>query len=130
MSLPGKKVAYRLYGEDQTALIDLLQNCDKPEVKVGERVLCRDPFDASKRAWVTPSKVEVLHSCVWSDGRINEPLPSLSDIRETVQTSLETLREDHKRSLNPTPYKVAVSEDLYKSLHYLWLENAPIGELS
>lgn len=59
-----------------------------------------------------------------------QPLPTLEKIRERVQYTLKTLRQDHKRSLNPTPYKVAVSDDLYNFLHDLWLQNAPIGELS
>ena len=32
--------------------------------------------------------------------------------------------------MNPTPYKVGVSDDLYHFIHDLWLENQPIGELS
>ena len=57
-------------------------------------------------------------------------MPSLDEVREYVKESLRTLRQDHKRSLNPTPYKVGVSDDLYHFIHDLWLENAPIGELS
>ena len=34
--------------------------------------------------------------------------PSLAEIRQSVQDSLKTLRQDHKRSLNPTPYKVCI----------------------
>ena len=109
-----------------------------------------------------PHKVERLYSVVWEQGRLGEPRPSLDQIREHVQQSLRTLRQDHKRSLNPTPYKVnklihfamfsldksyktdcllcvlcvdcgakvGVSDDLYHFIHDLWLENAPIGELS
>lgn len=33
---------------------------------------------------------------------------SLEQIRQHVQHSLRTLRPDHKRSLNPTPYKVVI----------------------
>lgn len=89
----------------------------------------------------------------WQDGKLTEPLATLDEIRETVQKSLKTLRTDHKRTLNPTPYKVitqsthsclqflstnstfsslqvSVSDDLYNFIHDLWLQNAPIGELS
>ena len=80
-------------------------------------------------------------------------MPTLDQIRDNVKESLRTLRQDHKRSLNPTPYKVnsneniftqifflchqifsgckvGVSDELYHFIHDLWLENAPIGELS
>jgi nicotinate phosphoribosyltransferase len=66
---------------------------------------------------------------VWENGQsLNKT--SLESARENVQESLKILRPDHRRSLNPTPYKVSVSDQLYKFIHQLWLENAPIGELS
>jgi nicotinate phosphoribosyltransferase len=42
----------------------------------------------------------------WQSGKINCYLPGLEEIRKKVQTSLDSLRNDHKRNLNPTPYKV------------------------
>jgi len=40
------------------------------------------------------------------------------------------MREDHIRWLNPTPYKVSVTNDLYLFIHKLWLQEGPIKELS
>jgi nicotinate phosphoribosyltransferase len=74
--------------------------------------------------------VEPLYAPVWADGKIADDMPNLEQIKDNVQRSLTALRQDHKRSLNPTPYKVGVSNDLYHFIHDLWLENAPIGELS
>jgi len=130
VTMPGKKNAFRLYSNDGHALIDLLQRPDENPPEVNKRVLCRHPFQESKRAWVIPSKVESLYKCYWSDGQVPDDYPSLAEIRQNVQVSLKTLRQDHKRSLNPTPYKVGVSDDLYHFIHDLWLENQPIGELS
>lgn len=72
---------------------------------------------------------------------------------------LEQMRPDHMRKLNPTPYKVtelylalnftivfilndiecffsslnykqvSVSAKLYEFIHFLWLNEAPVGEL-
>ena len=140
----------RLYSSDGHALIDLMMRPGEEPPEVGKRVLCRHPFEESKRAYVMPHKVEplykvsltgqspvsslhlTLHSqqAVWEDGQVAADMPSLDEVREYVKESLRTLRQDHKRSLNPTPYKVGVSDDLYHFIHDLWLENAPIGELS
>ena len=123
ITMPGQKEAFRLYSSDGHALIDLLQRPgeDPPQVRgkwlngnpdgmctlqVGKRVLCRHPFEESKRAYVMPHKVESMYKRVWDNGKMPEPLPTITEIRQQVQRSLKTLRQDHKRSLNPTPYKV------------------------
>ncbi|RZC41714.1 nicotinate phosphoribosyltransferase [Asbolus verrucosus] len=130
VTMPGRKDAYRLYSESGHALVDLLQRSTEPPPDINEKVLCRHPFIESKRAYVIPSRVEKLLTVYWKDGAICQALPNLQQIKERVQTSLKTLRPDIKRNLNPTPFKVAVSDCLYTFLHDLWLENAPIGELS
>uniref|UniRef100_A0AAG5DY35 Nicotinate phosphoribosyltransferase n=1 Tax=Anopheles atroparvus TaxID=41427 RepID=A0AAG5DY35_ANOAO len=130
VTMPGSKNVFRLYGADGHALIDLLQRVDENPPEVGQKVLCRHPFQESKRAYVIPTNVEPLYRVYWTDGRVAQVLPSLEEVRERVQASLKTLRQDHKRTLNPTPYKVAVSDNLYNFIHELWLQNAPIGELA
>ncbi|XP_054014333.1 nicotinate phosphoribosyltransferase isoform X3 [Hylaeus anthracinus] len=130
VTIPGKKDAFRLYGADGYALIDLLQRSTEEIPQVKQKVLCRHPFQESKRAYVIPTRVESLHKVYWKNGKLCQPLPTLHEIKNRVQESLKTLRNDHKRNLNPTPYKVAVSDDLYNFIHDLWLQNAPIGELS
>ncbi|XP_046965330.1 nicotinate phosphoribosyltransferase isoform X1 [Vanessa cardui] len=129
VTIPGHKEAYRLFGADGHALIDLLQRSTEPAPEVGQKVLCRHPFQESKRAYVIPSKVEHLYKVYWNEGKICTFPKPLVEVRERVQTSLRTLRQDIKRNLNPTPYKVAVSDNLYNFIHDLWLQNAPIGEL-
>ena len=130
VTIPGRKDAFRLYGADGYALIDLLQRSTEEAPQVKQKVLCRHPFQESKRAYVIPTRVEPLHKVYWKNGKLCQPLLTLQEIRNRVQESLRTLRNDHKRNLNPTPYKVAVSDDLYNFIHDLWLQNAPIGELS
>ncbi|XP_025830667.1 nicotinate phosphoribosyltransferase isoform X2 [Agrilus planipennis] len=131
VTMPGRKDAYRLYSESGHALIDLLLGSDEKPPEVGKKVLCRHPFEESKRAYVIPNKVDKLHRLYWKNGKIStSPLPNLQAIKERVRSSLKTLRPDIKRNLNPTPFKVSVSDKLYTFIHHLWLENAPIGELS
>ncbi|XP_018053396.1 PREDICTED: nicotinate phosphoribosyltransferase isoform X2 [Atta colombica] len=129
VTIPGRKDAYRLYGSDGYALIDLLQITTEDPPQVMQKILCRHPFQQTKRANVTPSRVESLHKVYWKDGKLYQPLPTLQEVRNRVQESLNTLRNDHKRNLNPTPYKVAVSDTLYRFIDELWSQNAPIGEL-
>ncbi|XP_031331456.1 nicotinate phosphoribosyltransferase-like [Photinus pyralis] len=130
VTIPGKKDVYRLYGESGHSLVDLLQKYDESPPEPGKKVLCRHPFEESKRAFVTPSKVERLYKIYWKNGEICKPIRNMQEIRERVKRSMRTLRGDIKRNLNPTPYKVSVSDKLYSFLHELWLQNAPIGELS
>lgn len=130
VTIPGRKETFRLYGGEGYALIDILQRTVEEPPQENHRVLCRHPFQESKRAYVTPVKVEKLLTLYWSKGKICQKLPNMQEIRERVKSSLRILRSDIKRSLNPTPYKVSVSDNLYTFLHELWLENAPIGELS
>lgn len=130
VTIPGKKFAYRLFGNGGNALVDLMQKPSEEPPQIGARVLCRHPFQESKRAYVIPAHVQCLHNLYWKDGKVQQALPMLTDLRSKVITSMNSLRQDHKRTLNPTPYKVSLSAELFTFMHTLWLESAPIGELS
>lgn len=56
VTMPGKKNAFRLYGSEGWAVIDILQKDDEEPPQVGRKVLCRHPFHESKRAFVTPAR--------------------------------------------------------------------------
>ncbi|TKR60709.1 hypothetical protein L596_027912 [Steinernema carpocapsae] len=129
ITIPGRKKFYRLFGRNGYAILDLMTLEDENEPKVGDQILCRHPFEESKRALVIPSRVQQLHETFWENGQITKQLPSLLDVKKHVHNSLEQMRQDHRRSLNPTPYKVSLSEKLYDFLHSLWLQNAPVGQL-
>ncbi|XP_074557212.1 nicotinate phosphoribosyltransferase 2-like [Curcuma longa] len=131
VSIPCKKRCFRLYGKEGYALVDIMTGEDETPPKVGQRLLCRHPFNESKRAYVVPQCVEELLKCYWS-GSSNKPreeLPSLKKVRDRCMQQLEKMRSDHMRRLNPTPYKVSVSAKLYDFIHFLWLSEAPVGEL-
>ncbi|KAF9678512.1 hypothetical protein SADUNF_Sadunf07G0042600 [Salix dunnii] len=131
VSIPCKKRSYRLYGREGYPLVDIMTGGNEPSPKVGERILCRHPFNESKRAYVVPQQVEELLKCYWpgSSDKPREDLPPLKDIRDRCIKQLERMRPDHMRRLNPTPYKVSVSAKLYDFIHFLWLNEAPVGEL-
>ncbi|XP_004511917.1 nicotinate phosphoribosyltransferase 2-like isoform X1 [Cicer arietinum] len=131
VSIPCKKRIYRLYGKETYPLVDIITGENEPPPKVGERILCRHPFQESKRAYVVPQHVEELLRCycAGSSDKKQETLPPLKDIRDRCIKQLEQMRRDHMRRLNPTPYKVSVSAKLYDFIHFLWLNEAPVGEL-
>ncbi|XP_072969826.1 nicotinate phosphoribosyltransferase 2-like [Typha angustifolia] len=131
VSIPCKKRCFRLFGREGYPLVDIICGESEPPPKAGERILCRHPFNESKRAYVVPQRVEELLKCYWSGGshKPREELPSLKKIRTRCVQQLEQMRPDHMRRLNPTPYKVSVSAKLYDFIHFLWLNEAPVGEL-
>ena len=89
--MPGVKSVYRLFGKDGFAILDLLQLPEEDPPRICEKVLCRHPFEESKRAFVTPHKVQILHELVWKDGRNIFGFPPLFDIRSRVDENLKLL---------------------------------------
>ena len=129
VTIPGKKTAYRLVGKEGYPVLDLMIQQEEEPPRADERILCRHPFHETKRAYVTPAKVIPLHRCVW-DGRIIYPFEPLEALRDYAMEQLHSMREDHLRIINPTPYKVSVSDRLYHYIHELWMQEAPIAEIN
>lgn len=130
VTFPGKKDAYRLFDKDNCPLVDLLTRPDEPEPVVGERFLCRHPFIETKRAYLQPTRVENLLLPFWINGElVKENIDTILEVKERVKNQLAGLRTDVKRLLNPTPYKIAVSEKLYDFMHKLWLDSTPIADM-
>ena len=128
MTIPGRKEAYRLIGTNRQPVLDLMVEAGKPAPKAGERILCRHPISEAKRAYVIPKSVVPLHYCMW-DGRQTYAFPSLDTVRQYAIDQISEMRPDHMRAVNPTPYKVSVSEDLFRSIHEIWMNEAPITEI-
>jgi nicotinate phosphoribosyltransferase len=142
VTLPGRKVGYRLYSAKGYPLADVLTlinddniddksalaNAEKQGIVVGKKVFCQDPFETQKRVYITPSRVELLHHLVW-DGKPCIDFPSMEEIKEFCRAQITHMREDHIRPLNPTPYKVSATQELHDVLHEMWNESLPIQEL-
>ena len=129
VTIPGRKNLYRLFGVDGKALCDLLTKIDEKPPEPGTRILSRHPFIEQRRAYITPKSVQTMYRLYWADGEIKAPLPSLVEVRAHVKEQTETVRKDHLRDLNPTPYKVSLSDGLFQFMHDIWMKNVPIGEL-
>jgi nicotinate phosphoribosyltransferase len=128
MTIPGKKDVYRLFSDDGYSLLDLMIRVGDNPPEPGSRVLCHHPFDHIKRVFVTPSRVIPLLHCVWDGKRVYPEVP-LEESRDYVLNQLRSTRGDHLRDINPTPYKVSVSEELYDYVYHLWTEESPVTEL-
>ena len=129
--IPGAKSAYRLIGKDGRALADLMVGKGNPAPVAGEKVLCRHPFQEGDRVNITPSRVDPLHSVVFQNGRLTEPIPSIAASQAYVREQLSTLvPEEILHPSDPTTYRVGVSQSLYAFLHELWQSETPIPELS
>jgi nicotinate phosphoribosyltransferase len=98
-----------------------------PPPQVGARVLARNPLDDKKKMFVVPSRVECLNELLW-DGKLIKPLPSLEESRNRLQMQLRTIRNDITREINPTPYKVSLTSELYEYMMHLWELEVPIRE--
>jgi nicotinate phosphoribosyltransferase len=145
---------YRMFGRDFVPLVDLLAREGEDAVpRVGEPYLCRHPADDTKQVRVKPSFVVPLLNRVWIgknylaycdtrgikvdrvglpeavDVNLRAEFPSLTAIREYSKLQLSAFRDDHKRPLNPTPYKVSVPPDFYRCIKALWEAEAPVAQL-
>uniref|UniRef100_A0A6G1SBS3 Nicotinate phosphoribosyltransferase n=1 Tax=Aceria tosichella TaxID=561515 RepID=A0A6G1SBS3_9ACAR len=113
-----RKSVYRLYSDDNQALVDLMIGNGEQAPKAGHPVLCKHPFDPNQQCVIKPNRVEpLLH--LWWDGKLIKKMQSIEEIRTNCLNSLTHLREDIKRFMNPTPYKVSVSDELLKKLNTL-----------
>lgn len=129
VTIPGRKAAFRLFCQMGQPILDYMQHASAAPPQAGDRVLCRHPFDANKRVYVTPSRVEPLHDLVW-DGALTAPLEDLDVRRARVTQQLTDIREDYLRRINPTPYKISLSPELFTYMHDLWLHESPIVEIN
>lgn len=126
-TIPCKKNTFRLYGSDGTAICDIMTRASDPDPQVGHRILARSPLDDKKKMFVVPSKVENLNQLIW-DGKLLGNFPTLTESRERLQEQLKSIRGDITREINPTPYKVSLSSELYDYMMHLWEAEVPIPE--
>ena len=126
MTIPGRKRPYRLYGSDGCPILDVMLAPDESTPSKGKTILCRHPAMAQKRANVTPSKVETLLFLVFRNGTLLDGVnPTIEEAREAVAKQLNMFHPEILRRKDPKPYKVSLSDKLYKFLHEMW-ENASI----
>ncbi|XP_025778291.1 nicotinate phosphoribosyltransferase [Puma concolor] len=110
-TLPGSKAAFRLLGSDGSLLMDVLQLAEEPPPQPGQELRVW-PRGALEACVVRPAHVEPLLRLCIQQGQLCGPLPSLAESRAFAQLSLGRLNPEHKRLEQPTPYQVALSDEL------------------
>eukprot|EP01083_Nonionella_stella_P099637 280142_1 len=133
MTIPGKKMAYRLWTKSRNEpILDILVQ-DPLETKKGKeycrvenQIICEHPFEISKRCRVIPNKVDQLLVNVFEKGKVVYKSPSLKKRREFCLDQIRKFRSDYLRYTNPTPYKVAVSTSLRELTQTLWRNEVPV----
>jgi nicotinate phosphoribosyltransferase len=119
ITIPRRKRVYRLFDTNRTPLVDLMMLPEEPEPGGNSPVQCFHPFDSYKRTLLQPHAAQALQQRIWPQDDAGGDGYSLKRSRERVWQQLGSMREDHLRPINPTPYKVCVSPALYEQLHKL-----------
>ncbi|KAM7176163.1 nicotinate phosphoribosyltransferase isoform 7-T7 [Macrochelys suwanniensis] len=120
MTIPGSKMAYRLYDATGLAFMDLLALEEEPPARAGQEVAVCLLGRSEEARRVTPTAVEILHRTYFKDGQqVCQALPSLLEIKSHAQASLSMLGPAHKRLQDPEPYQIAVTEKLHFLLNDL-----------
>jgi len=52
--------------------------------------------------------------------QLQKDLPTLTELRTKALDSLNSIRQDHKRALNPTPYKVCIYIQFQHLIRYVY----------
>lgn len=131
MTIPGKKMAYRLWTKSSdNPILDILVT-DPAETndkycKVNKQIMCEHAFDVTKRCRVLASKIEPILIPVYEKGKVVHRSPSLAQRRKYCQEQIKSFRADYLRYSNPTPYKVSVSTSLRELTQKLWRQEVPV----
>jgi nicotinate phosphoribosyltransferase len=130
ITLPGRKQVFRIYGQDGKAILDLLAAEGERVPQAGQKIMCYHPSDHRKRAFVTPGMAVPLLTPVYSGYALrNLATNSVELARNHVKDELEKMRPDHLRLINPTPYKVSLTERLLGYLDVVWSQESIVPEI-
>ncbi|NWQ84551.1 PNCB phosphoribosyltransferase, partial [Columbina picui] len=106
MTIPGTKMIYRLYDAAGHPFMDLMALEKEPSPSVGQELVVHVLGQLDEARTVMPTTVESLHRTYFRDGQVCEPLPSLLEVRNHAQMSLNLLSPAHRRLHEPQPYPV------------------------
>lgn len=113
VSTPGKKQVWRITGNDdgksEGDYITLWE--EKPDE--AKELFMFHPVHTYINKTVTNYTARPLLQEIFVDGEQTYVLPCLGEIKDYATASLDALWEEYKRSLNPEPYPVDLSQDAW-----------------
>lgn len=110
-TIPGKKYVYRLFGQDGLAILDLMTNQAGIENLIDDmgQITCVDPKNPLRHVKVQYYSHKELLTSVLVEGTIKSDVDlSAKKAKLICDEQIQTIRPDHLRILNPTPYKISV----------------------
>lgn len=110
VTTPGVKNIYRIIdkvtGKSEGDYITLASERPNEE----EKIKMFHPVYTHVSKFVSNFEAIDLHVPIFEDGELVYTLPTLDEIRETVNEKLDVLWEEYKRTLNPEEYPVDLSQ--------------------
>lgn len=112
MTIPCKKYVFRLYGADNTGLMDLMTPTSDITKYIDDdgNIFCIDPKNQSKFVKVKYCTHEELLIDVLVKGKYSQEYKynmGLNLAKSRCEKQISQIRKDHLRPLHPTPYKVS-----------------------
>ncbi|WP_409252666.1 nicotinate phosphoribosyltransferase [Bacillus sp. SCS-153A] len=115
VSTPGLKNVYRIInktsGKSEGDYITLEEENPQKE----DRIKMFHPVHTFISKFVTNFEAKDLHTDIFKDGNLIYETPSLQEIREYFQESIEVLWDEYKRLMNPEDYPVDLSEKCWNN---------------
>ncbi|MFC4652581.1 nicotinate phosphoribosyltransferase [Lactococcus nasutitermitis] len=113
VSTPGKKQVWRITrGSDGKSEGDYITFSDERPDLVDE-IYMFHPLYTYINKNIRDFKAKALLTEIFVDGVLKYQLPSLVDIKEFARENLSELWDEYKRDLNPQPYPVDLSQELW-----------------
>lgn len=121
MTIPCKKYLFRLYGLNNLALMDLMTPSQDITQYIDEEgnIFCIDPKNSSKFVKVKYYTHEELLIDLLTNGKYTTEYNCMIDLnsaKSNCKKQINQIRNDHLRTLNPTPYKVSTPKEFNETI--------------
>lgn len=114
MTLPGVKQVFRLHNRQGEYMADIVEVDQAAPDCTGGIWGYHPLYGYHRRRYDDIARAEPLLEPVVREGRVQQELPSLREIRATLREKLDRLHPTYKRLMNPHVYKVSLAPELHR----------------